>query len=361
MATYREFSEADWARIAQDWGAWWRGELDRPLVVIEQTPVGSLDGGKTEQLTGYGLDVPVSVMLDDVQRQLDVAQFYADAFPKWWVNFGAGMLAGFLGSPVHYQTETTWFGRLPVESLSEITIAVDEANPWWRRVNAVTDEALARWGDRVAIGMTDIGGGLDVLASLRGTDRLLMDVLDAPDEVERLAGEITRVWLDVFDVMCRKLAPAGRGICNWSPCWAPDRGYMLQCDFSYMISPRLFRRFVLPDLIACCEAMEYGFYHLDGKGALVHLDLLLGIERLRGIQWQPGAGNPLADQWPDVLRRIRAGGKLCQVYVTRAGALTIAREIGGKGFLFYLVDEPELSEAEIDAFLDELFGLGAGG
>jgi hypothetical protein len=79
---------------------------------------------------------------------------------------------------------------------------------------------------------------------------------------------------------------------------------MLQSDLSYMISPHMFTRFVKPDLVACCE-------HLDGVGGLRHLDDLLSIERLRGIQWQPGDAQPMADQWLDVLRRIRDGGKRC--------------------------------------------------
>ena len=113
---------------------------------------------------------------------------------------------------------------------------------------------------------------------------------------------------------------------------------MLQSDFSYMISPKMFERFVMPDLITCCEALDYPFYHMDGKGQLVHLDLLLSIDKLRGIQWQPGDGQPLADEWLDVLRRIRDSGKLCQVYVTLEGALKIVRELGGKGFLFDILD-----------------------
>ena len=29
------FSADDWARIERDWSAWWAGELERPLVMIE--------------------------------------------------------------------------------------------------------------------------------------------------------------------------------------------------------------------------------------------------------------------------------------------------------------------------------------
>ena len=95
---------------------------------------------------------------------------------------------------------------------------------------------------------------------------------------------------------------------------------MLQSDFSYMISPRMFERLILPDLTACCDALDYAFYHLDGKGEIKHLDMLLSIERLRGIQWIPGDGAPPPEEWMPLLKRIRDGGKLCQVYVTPEGA-----------------------------------------
>ena len=54
---------------------------------------------------------------------------------------------------------------------------------------------------------------------------------------------------------------------------------------------------------------------------------------------------PTPDQWPSLLKRIRDGGKLCQVFISPEGALRIVREIGGKGFLFAINDyNAELKE-----------------
>ena len=111
---------------------------------------------------------------------------------------------------------------------------------------------------------------------------------------------------------------------------------MLQSDFSYMISPRMFERFVLPDIAACCAGMDHGFYHLDGKGEIPHLGLLLSLERLRGIQWVPGDGQPPPEKWLPLLKRIRDAGKLCQVGVSPEGARTIVRGLGGRGFAFHI-------------------------
>jgi hypothetical protein len=137
---------------------------------------------------------------------------------------------------------------------------------------------------------------------------------------------------------------------------ASTTGYYLQCDFAYMISPRMFERFVMPELAACCAALDSAFYHLDGKGQIPHLDMLLSLPRLRGIQWVPGAGHPQAEEWLPLLKRIRDGGKLCQVFVTRQGALKILRELGGKGFILKIDETLTLREAE--AFLHSLANEG---
>jgi hypothetical protein len=56
----------------------------------------------------------------------------------------------------------------------------------------------------------------------------------------------------------------------------------------------MFERFVLPDLETCCAAIDYALYHMDGKGQLVHVDSILLLTDLRGIQWVPGYGKPPA-------------------------------------------------------------------
>jgi 5-methyltetrahydrofolate--homocysteine methyltransferase len=346
------FTEQDWQRIARDWNAWWAGELERPLIVLETSdPVEDADWS---QLTKFGLDTPAAQIVDNWDRILSATRWHGDAFPKWWGNYGPGVMAAFLGSQPTWTPDTTWFWPLEgVERLEDIHLAYDAENPWWQRVQEVTRAGVARWGSQVLVGHTDLGGNLDILASLRGADKLLLDLTDSPAEVERLVNEITQLWMRYYDELYAITSSVGRGNACWGPCWSPGKGYMLQCDFSYMISPRMFKRFVLPDLAACCDHLDYGFYHLDGIGEIPHVDHLLSIERLRGIQWQPGDGQPKGDQWPDLLKRFIAGGKRCQVYVTCEGARAICREIGGKGFLMHIVDHALSAEAA-EAFVAEM-------
>ena len=107
-----------------------------------------------------------------------------------------------------------------------------------------------------------------------------------------------------------------------------------------MISPQMFEEFVVPDLAGVCRRLGRVFYHLDGVGQLPHLDALLNMPELAGIQWVPGEGSPPPEEWMDVLKRIRDGGKLCQLYVSPEGARRIVQELGGRGFIFAMAANP---------------------
>lgn len=358
MKSYFEFEDADWRQLEANWLAWWHGETERSIITLPTLPPGFDDGLVDDFLTQFSLDMPAEAVLDRFEPRLRARQAHGDMYPKWWVNFGAGIMAAYLGSGVHYATSTSWFWALEgVDTLADMHLEYDADNVWWQRTQAVTRAAVERWGDHLLIAHTDLGGNLDVLASLRGTEKLLLDLYDAPAEVERLVGEITELWLRYYDELYTIIKPTGKGTAAWAPPWCPGKGYMLQSDFCYMISPDMFERFVLPDLIRCSEWLDYPFYHMDGRGQLPHLDMLLSIEKLRGIQWQPGDGQPRAEGWPDVLRRIIDGGKLCQVFVTRDGAWQIAREFGGKGFLFDIIEE-DLTPTEAEAFVADFRAAG---
>jgi 5-methyltetrahydrofolate--homocysteine methyltransferase len=354
MTGFSLFSDADWPRLERDWISWWNGTLERPMIVLEtRAQRAGIDWTSFDPfLTQFPEGTPIDVLLDHSQLVLEATHYYGDAYPKWDSNFGAGSVAAFLGAAWHHDTAipTTWFQGAQSESLADISIRVDSTNPMWRTVQAATGQAIDRWAAHGTICYADLGGNLDILASLRGTQDLLYDMCDVPDEVERLCRQITDAWLAYYDALDALIAPAPHGSSAWAPLWAPRRTYMLQSDFAYMVSPAVFERFVLPDLETCCAAIDHPFYHLDGKGQLKHLDMLLSIDKLRGIQWVPGAGQPPADQWPEVLHRIRAGGKLCQIYVDREGAFRVAREHGGKGFVIWIAEL--LTDEEAGEFLE---------
>jgi 5-methyltetrahydrofolate--homocysteine methyltransferase len=342
------FTDQDWERVEGDTLAWWKGELDRPLVYLAVTdplPTNALEAPLYSFWSNYPLDMPAQALLDRLEPVVAATHYYGDAFPWWWLNFGPGIAAGFLGAEVHSvsePSETVWFSPAQTASLEDIELKYDPKNMWWQRVKELTTALVERFEGNLAVSHTDLGGNLDILASFRETQNLIFDLIDQPEAVARLTQTITNLWLRYYEELDAIIRPACRGTSCWTPIWSPGKTYMLQSDFSYMISPEMFEQFVLPDLTTCCDHLDHGFYHLDGKGQIPHLDMLLSIKRLRGIQWIPGDGQPPPQDWLSLLKRIRDGGKLCQVFVTPQGARKIVKHLGGRGF--YLVIQAGLSQ-----------------
>ena len=72
---------------------------------------------------------------------------------------------------------------------------------------------------------------------------------------------------------------------------------------------------VAGELLEELDFLDASIYHLDGPDALKHLDRLLAIDKLKGIQWVYGAGQPTASHWIPVLKKIQDAGKMIQIDV----------------------------------------------
>lgn len=174
MSIKLQFTNQDWDRISKDWSAWWAGELERPLSVIEvwDSPYGEPPAERRQFANWFPLDTPVDVLLDQYQRHLESRLFLGDAWPKWWPNFGPGIGAGYLGAQVLAAEDTVWYEPAERLNIGEIRPVFDPENVWWQRTLDLTRGAVDRWGDQVCVGFTDLGGNLDILVSLHTTQRL---------------------------------------------------------------------------------------------------------------------------------------------------------------------------------------------
>lgn len=327
------FTPEDWARIDRDWTAFMSGELKRPIVVIEcDDPTAPPVPQWQKLFQKYPDTMSTDEILDIETAELSRKRWFGDAFPKRIINFGSCDMASYLGSRIHTDETTVWYEPIG-KGIREIEIALDRSG-LYRRVHEILDGTLARWGNTVQTAMSNIGGNFDILAGLRGTQELLLDLYDDPEAIASHLEKITALWRVLYTEEVRKIKAVCHGVAAWAPVWSRESCCMLQCDFSFMISPEMFDRYVRPDLEACCELVQDPFYHMDGSGQIPHLDILLGIKKLKGIQWIPDARTPPPDDWFGILRRIRAGGKLCQIWASANYARRIVAEIGGEGFIF---------------------------
>lgn len=262
--------------------------------------------------------------------------FLADAVPNIFVNFGPGCMASCIGGTHRWAEGTVWFENEPVitDWSCPPEPALDRNSEMYLLVQSLTERLLEAGKGRFYTSLTDIGGTLDIVASLRGTQELLVDLYEHPDEVLRYVEKLGTQWKIWFRELSELLLRRQGALVTWMSIYSEVAYYPLQCDFSAMISPDMFGRFVLPDLIRQTESMERSVYHLDGPGEIPHLEHLLQIPRLSAIQWTSGAGNPeLTDEvWFDLYQRIQAAGKgLVLLGVNPDGVEHLLRHVSPKG------------------------------
>lgn len=337
-----DFDEARWERVKDAHRKWWAGELDRPLIYVT---LGGRDPGRPEPSTPrkhmaafYDLNVPAADIVDRWDWDLSCLRFAGDSFPHVWPNFGPGVAAAFMGAELHAteQTGTVWFHPARDLDIRDIHLEYDPDNVWLRRIKDISRTAVERWRGLVQVGMTDLGGNLDLLSTFRPSEKLLLDLYDYPDHVKRLTWEAHELWWRYFEEITAEMQPLNAGYSSWYGVYSEEPSYVLQCDFCYMIGPDQFDEFVKPELAASCKRMANGFYHLDGPGQLPHLDSLLTIAELKGVQWVYGEGNPPAEHWPEVYRKIRAAGKYIDLWGPPSTLDWVTDLLGsGRGIVFH--------------------------
>lgn len=312
---------------------WWQGKLDRPLVSIAISDAYAVNCKASAPLLSQSscadLSWSAEQVIDAIDEHLSRYEFLGDAFP--FVNFdafGPGVLAAFCGAKLDNSSGGVWFFPEEEKEIADIHVKYDPKNVWVRRIKDIYRAGLQKWNGAVVMGLPDLGGVLDVAATLRGSENLLMDLYDEPEEVKRLSREIQEAWYEAYEDLSSVLRPQ-RAYTSWSGLISREPSYIIQCDFCYMISNPMFREFVLDTLRQDTERLTHTIYHLDGVGELNHLDDVLSLEKLNAVQWVYGDGKPSAIHWLDVYRRIQQADKQMMIVGSPQDYLGVLSELHG--------------------------------
>lgn len=255
----------------------------------------------------------------------------ADMLPVANTQLGPGSLAAILGGVFEGGPDTIWIHPDPNYTDD---IKFDENHPNWLLHKEFLKACKAKADGHYYVGMPDLMEGLDVLAAMKGTDKVLLDTVMQPEVLERQMQQINDIYFKVYDELYDIIREGDEMAFCYFSSWAPGKMTKIQSDISTMISVEDYRRFVQPFIREQCRKIDYTLYHLDGVGALHHLPAILEVEELNAIQWTPGVGEPQggSPKWYDLYRRILDAGKsIMACWVTLDELRPLLDNIGGNG------------------------------
>jgi hypothetical protein len=296
----------DFTEAARRWDAFYAGDLlDRPLVCV------TAPAEDVVPVSGPNYHERVFGDIDDMVqrglRGLQNAVFLGEALPVYWISFGPDEIAVFCGAELAWSADsgdTNW--SVPcIEDWANVDIRLDDANPLWQRLLAFYRAAAQTMAGHALLCMPDLHSNMDLLAAMRGPQRLCEDLLDCPEAIDAAMTQARAV----FPKLWNGVWEAG----NFDAIGYRQAFTTLQCDFSCMISPPMFRRWVLPALEEEAEIAGRVQYHWDGPGALVHTADLLASRGLHTMAYVPGDGHGDHVRHLDLYQRVQAGGKAVAV------------------------------------------------
>ena len=254
--------------------AWWDHETTDRSVISYNIPEGS--GSEKALMASNGLNFDlgkdwdgIDPVLDDIEEFGNAVVWGGESVPRFFPNYGPGVMAAVLGVTPEYKGGTIWFHR-PTDIKDIVSVLEDaklnDNNEWYKRLKRTTRIAAERGAKHGYVtAMTDLGGILDILVSFLGPTNVIVQMRRNPELIDTCRAIIMEKYLKVYDEIQNIINSAGcDGMDTWLNVWCPKRYYTMQCDLSVMLNPKYFKRFVEPDLKEQSEHMDYALYHLDG-------------------------------------------------------------------------------------------------
>jgi len=218
--------------------------------------------------------------------------YFGDALPIFFPNLGPEVFSAFCGCELEYSETTSWAIPIIKDWKKDFDkISFSEDNVYFKKIEEMTDLLLEYGKGKFYTGLTDIHPGGDGIAAFRDPQEMNYDMLLEPEMIKKTLNKITPIFFKVFDHFYNKLAGKNQVCGTWNGMTSIRKYHIPSNDFSCMISNKMFKEFFLQGIIDECKYFGTSIYHLDGPQALQHLDDILDIKELNGVQWVPGTGN----------------------------------------------------------------------
>ena len=297
------------------------GPADRPVLGMwsggyfpaEQFPRGTSGWADGRLLAPADVSLPEFAPdyenLYRLHRDIDDDFFFVGS--AYW---GVPWLEAILGCPVRAGATTCW-AEPCLSGLADVprTIGNLDDNGWLQCLVRFTEELVALSAGRFPVCPPLLRGPGDAACAMRGAMHLVPEFIDAPGDVERLLEHCAAVREEVVRRVSR-VVPAWNGTHAAggypSRLWSRRTVAYHQEDSLALLSPDLFRRFLLPLHRRACRFAEVNFIHLH-SACLWPVDILLadGLYDVLEINIDhEGAGPPMRELIP-ALQRIQSAGK----------------------------------------------------
>lgn len=278
--------------------------------------------------------------------------FYAlDGYPYVSPSLGPYTLSGLLGQEIVYNETSSWIRHWD-RPLSEITdFSYREDNFYLKKM----EEFLRYYTEDAKnvdyiVGTSDLNCMYDGVAALIGAESLCYEMMDSPDDVKQVVKGYNDLFKQIYRRFTAIVTKYQRGTTNWLGVYSDIPWYYISNDFMVMISRASFDEFVAEPLRDLAAFIGRVLFHLDGENMTYHLDSLLQMKELTGIQVQATPAVQSTKFWIPYLKRIQEAGKCFWIEARNADEVQeLMENLRPEGMFIKTWAESEAEARELEA------------
>jgi len=342
----------DWEQTKQRYLAWWEGQaLGRCALAVSAPKDNPPAAAKpTRPATPEQCWTDLDYISACCEYQHSRMFYGGEALPLWSGGYpGNKTQSVFLGCPITLDWDTGWVDPIladrPLEDVFKLKF--DENEPHFQFAMRLLRRGAVEAAGKSLVSVGALGGCGDTLAWLRGSEQLLLDLVERPDVVREAELYLMDMWCEIYDRFYDVVRDVNEGSTGWFALWSPGKFYATENDFAYMISPKMFSEIFLPAIQRQTEFLDHAVHHVDGIGNFNHVPALCELPRLKAFQIGPGTGQPDALHFMDVLKEVQRKGKNLYIDLTPDRVQTALEHLSARGLFIATSCETQREAQEL--------------
>jgi hypothetical protein len=184
-------------------------------------------------------------------------------------------------------------------------------------------------------------GPLDLLAAVRGSEQMCLDLYDCPDEVGSALQHLTDLWIQIARLQTKLIPPykGGYGF-GQIDLWSRKQGGWFQDDAVALWSPSAYRQHVRPCEKRLAACMDITGIHLHPVSLFTVSDLVqmpeLGVIE---VNYETPYGMPLKEMIPPLQRALESKCVILWGEFDASALQAIADNLPNRGLALDIIGE----------------------
>ena len=298
---------------------WNRENVDRPLVgftIGSYFPVHRYEAAHNlaeENKRIDAEDINAEAFIDDYERLYGYSA--ATDQDVFWVAepfTGIPWMESFFGCGIYGNRDSMRAEPLEIKNINDLeNIPPLDRSPWYEKYIEFTSLLSGRSGGRYPVGQPILRGISDTIGAMVGQEELVYYFYDEPELMKRLCRNVNSVFLQVIEEQQNSIpAFLGGYSMGFYDLWCPGKCVWFQEDLTSLLSPDIYREYILECNREVCHRYEYNAIHLHPSSFYI-LDDLLNIKNLKVIEINKDVGGPSVEEMVPLFKRVLEKKRLC--------------------------------------------------